>query len=131
MIGRFSSPTSSAVKTDFIGLKASSNGRFRFNCGNRMHILIGRTIGRVGVSGFAAEPLPFEPLAPPFFGCYGGVIECTLRARSDVIAALRSYKSCFRFGLIVGRSARIRFFNGTCRVPPPPFCMRPASVCRL
>ena len=83
------------------------------------------------VDNFTARPLPYRPLAPPFFNYTKNIIQYALTTKDSITLDLVEFKEYYYFKLVINEDKQVEFFGKAYYMPENPNISETTSIYEL
>lgn len=127
-IKEYNNPKDTAIGASFVAFNPDEMNKMDFCYDGSARAISYHNDKVVVVDDFTARPLPFRPLAPPFFNYAKNIIKYTLQTKDSIAFELKDLGDRYLFILVINEDTQVEFFGKAYHMPKTPFYIEPTSI---
>lgn len=120
-VEEYDNPSDTTIGSKFALLNQKERTLLEFCYDGRMRALVYHDEKMVVVDSFTARPLPFRPLAPPFFNFAKNILRYAIETTDSISMEIDDLKGSVYVKLTINEDSQVEFFGKAYHMPPSPY----------
>ncbi len=110
-VKEFDNHADTTIGASFVKLMQEDTAHMVFCYDGKMRAIVYDDDKTIAIDSFRARPLPFRPIAPPFFNYAKNIIEYALGTKDSISLEVKDHEDSYYFGLTIFEDQKVEFFG--------------------